>query len=84
MMSAKMILKLAALALGLATLHIATIPAHAAFEECGNIAVFCRGESSSGHCGYLPNEVCTSCYGIDGSVTPDVCANGGFNIHAME
>lgn len=73
----KIVLRLAALALGLAAIHTATTPVHAAFGTCRNFAVFCSGPSSAGHCGYKPGEVCTSCYATNGDVISNVCPPGG-------
>jgi hypothetical protein len=66
MISRKLILKLAALAFGLATLQaLAAPPPPPAL--CRPFAVFCSTGTSGGHCGYLPGENCNTCYGIDGS-----------------
>ena len=66
MKSRRIALKITALLLGLAVLHTAAIPAAATF--CRTFAVFCRTDTSGGHCGYQPEEDCNTCYGIDGSI----------------
>jgi len=64
----KLILKLAALALGLAALHVAATPAKAVF--CPGYAVTCDNGNGGGYCGYKIGQDCTACYGIfDDSVT---------------
>ena len=73
MNSKKLILKLAVLVLGLATLHVAAIPAKATpicwFSICS--------AGGGGHCGYAPREECGVCYGDDGSEVPDPEECGG-------
>jgi hypothetical protein len=73
MNSKKLILKLAVLALSLATLHVAATPAKAApiceFSLCN--------AAPGGHCGYAPREECGVCYGENGSEVPDSEECGG-------
>jgi len=57
-------------ALGLATLHVTSTPAHAQFPNCSQFAVTCDNGNGGGYCGYQPWEDCRACYGIfDNSVT---------------
>lgn len=65
----RLILKLAVLTLGLATLHAGAIPAKAIGPECPML--FCSTGWSDGHCGYEYGEDCSLCYGDDGSIAPD-------------
>ena len=74
MNSKKLILKLAVLALGLATVHVAAIPARATPICWFNV---CSNSTSGGHCGYAPREECGVCYGDDGSEQPDTEECGG-------
>ena len=73
MNSKKLILKLAVLALGLATIHVAAVPAKATGVCWFNIC----SAGSGGHCGYAPREECGVCYGDDGSEVPDPEECGG-------
>lgn len=73
MNSKKLILKLAVLALGLATIHVAAIPAKANAVCWFNVC----SSASNGHCGYAPREECGVCYGDDGSEVPDPEECGG-------
>ena len=74
MNSKKLILKLAVLALGLATIHVAAVPAKATTPICWFNVCSAGG---GGHCGYAPREECGVCYGDDGSETPDGEECGG-------
>jgi hypothetical protein len=74
MNSKKFILKLAVLAFGLATIHVAAIPAKAGNPIC-RFNVCSAGVG--GHCGYAPREECGVCYGDDGSEVPDTEECGG-------
>jgi hypothetical protein len=71
--SKKLFFKLAVLALGLATIHVTTVPAKAApicwFSICS--------AGGGGHCGYAPREECGVCYTDDGSEVPDPEECGG-------
>ena len=73
MNSKKLILKLAILAVGLATLHVVAIPAKATDICWFNIC----SAGAGGHCGYAPQEECGICYGDDGSEVPDPEECGG-------
>ena len=68
MNSKKLILKLALLVLGLATIHVAATPAKATMDVCWfNVC----SAGAGGHCGYAPREECGVCYQDDGTEIPD-------------
>jgi hypothetical protein len=73
MNSKKLILKLAVLALGLATLHMTAVTAKATPVCWFNV---CSTSSAGGHCGYYPREECGVCYGDDGSEEPSFECGG--------
>jgi hypothetical protein len=63
----KLVLKLAVLALGLATLHRMATPAQAYPGGCPIFARLCSTSTSTGQCGFQSYD-CDVCYGNDGSV----------------
>lgn len=66
----KLILKSAALVLGLTIWQMAPTRAHAQYPNCPPFAVTCDNGNGGGYCGYQPYQGCTVCYGIfDDSVT---------------
>jgi len=67
MNSKKLLLKFAALALGLVTLHMTAHPAKAAGAFCQ--LRFCSTATSGGHCG-TSGTSCNVCFGSDGSTGP--------------
>jgi hypothetical protein len=75
MNSKRLFLKLAVLALALATLHVTAAPAKAYPDGCPIFARLCSTSTSDGQCGFQ-NYDCDVCYGNDGSVEDSADCEG--------
>lgn len=71
-MKPKLVVKLAIMIFGLATLATQAQPAPA-LTLCRPFAVFCRTKTSAGTCGFRAGQDCNTCYGNDGSTLSGGC-----------
>jgi hypothetical protein len=71
----KVFLKLVMLTLSLAALQAVATPAQPPL--CREFAVLCSTNTGAGTCGFEGGQVCTTCYGMNGSILADApdCVN---------
>jgi hypothetical protein len=69
----KLVLKFAILALSLVALHTMQTTSAQAAPLCRPFAVLCSTGTEAGHCGFRPDEDCSTCYGNDGSTLSGGC-----------
>lgn len=69
MIAKKVFFKLVVLTLGFAALQSVATPAPT--QLCREFARLCSTNTSVGECGYEYGQVCSTCYGRDGSMLAD-------------
>jgi hypothetical protein len=69
MIAKKVFFKLVILILGFAALQAFATPPET--QLCREFAVLCSTNTSAGECGYEYGQVCSTCYGRDGSILPN-------------
>lgn len=69
MIAKKTLFKLVILTLGFAALQSVATPAPT--QLCREFPVLCNTNTSVGECGYEYGQVCSTCYGRDGSMLAD-------------
>lgn len=76
MIAKKVFFKLVILTLGFAALQAVATPAQPQF--CREFAVLCQTKTGAGTCGYEYGEVCSTCYGTNGSILANSPECSGF------
>lgn len=71
-MKPKLVVKLAIMIFGLATLATQAQPTRS-LTLCRQFATLCRTKTSAGTCGFRAGQDCNTCYGNDGSTLSGGC-----------